>query len=450
MKLIPAGSTGRLTKLYILAGLLAVRLLFAVSAPQAGADDYNRAGLVIDYGGGNVATFCVSFYEDSITGMDVLERAGRQLVGGFGGGAVCAIDGVGCFDPNDCWCECRNPSSGCTYWIYWHLKDGNWKYAGVGAAGYQVHDGDVEGWIWGSGSTSGGTQPPVYTMEQLEHLCQPPSAPTAAPSDTPTATDTPTSTHTPVPSNTPTATNTPVPTDIRAPTSTPHISFRADATELVVGSCTTLRWDVEDAQAVYLDGQPQQGHGSKQACPAQTQTYELRVVSAAGEFRHQVTVNVVQPSPTIIPSDTHTPLPATASAPTDTPEPQPEVPSPTPTSLPTETLPLTVTLLPTDTATPTPSPPAVVMVAPPTAPAKKETNVLSKADQPAEIPPTKVTILNWLLLLAAAVVGMLGFGGIAFVGILVLLGVIYLFARWSQGKGGDYGYWEENDTDSYP
>jgi len=445
MKLVPAGSTGRQAKLYTLAGLLVVGLLLAVSAPQAGADDYNRAGLVIDYGG-NVATFCVSFYEDSITGMDVLERAGRQLVGGFGGGAVCAIDRVGC-PANDCWCECRNPSSGCTYWIYWHLIGGKWVYSSRGAAGYQVHNGDVEGWIWGSGSSSGGAQPPVYTMEQLEPLCQPPSAPTAAPSDTPTATDTPTSTHTPVPSNTPTATSTPVPTDTRAPTNTPDISFRADATELVAGSCTTLRWDVEDVQEVYLDGQPQQGHGSKQACPAQTQTYELRVVSAAGEFRHQVTVNVVQPSPTIIPPDTHTPLPAAASAPTDIPELLPEVPSPTPASLPTETLPLTVTLLPTDTATPTPSPPAVVMVAPPTAPAKKETDALSKADQPAEISPTKVTILNWLLFLAAAVVGTLGFGGMAFVGILAVLGVIYLFARWSQDGEGDYG--EEGNVDGY-
>ncbi|MFB0535761.1 MAG: hypothetical protein ACETWR_12360 [Anaerolineae bacterium] len=442
MKLVPAGSTGHPAKLYTLAVLLLAVLLLAVSASQAGAEDYNRAGLVIDYGGGNVATFCVSFYEDSITGMDVLERAGRQLVGGFGGGAVCAIDRVGCLAPNDCWCECQR-SSDCIYWIYWHLKDGTWKYAGVGAAAYQVHDGDVEGWIWGSGSTSGGAQPPVYTMEQLGPLCQPPSAPT----DTPTATDTPTSTHTPVPSNTPTATATPTPTDTPAPTSTPDISFRADVTELVAGSCTTLRWDVQDAQEVYLDGQPQQGPGSKQVCPAQTQTYELRVVSAAGEFRHQVTVNVVQASPASIPSDMHTPLPAAASEPTDTLELQPKVPSPIPTPLPPEATPLTTQ--PPDhltTQPPTPSPPAVAMVAPPTAPLKKETDASSEADQPAEISPTKVTILNWLLFLAAAVVGTLGFGGMAFVGILAVLGVIYLFARWSQ-DGGDYG--DEGDVDGY-
>lgn len=88
------------------------------------------------------------------------------------------------------------------------------------------------------------------------------------------------------------------------------------------------------------------------------------------------------------------------------------------------------------------------MVAPPTAPAKKETDALSKADQPAEI-SRKVTMLNRLLFLAAAVMGALGFGGMAFVGILALLGVIYLFARWSQGEESDYSYWEKDDVDGY-
>jgi hypothetical protein len=407
-------------------------LLIILLLMPAEADGPNRAGLVIDYGDGNTATFCVEFDEESITGMEVLERAGRELALGFGGGTVCAIDGVGCPSDN-CWCECGNASQGCTYWIYWHLKDGEWRYSEAGAAGYPVYDGDIEGWVWGSGSTQGGAPPPVYTIEQICNLPPPQT-------DTPTATNTPTSTHTPTPSSTPTATNTP------APANTPEVSFHADTTELVAGSCTTLRWDVEDVHEVYLDGQPRQGHGSKQVCPTQTQTYELRVVNAAGEFRHQVTVNVVQPSPTPIPSDEPTLLPTAAPAPTDTPEPQPEVPSPTPTPLPAEVPPLTATPLPAETATPTLSPPVMAMVAPPTAPAKKETDALSKADQPAEISPTKVTILNWLLFLVAAVVGTLGFGGMAFVGILAVLGVIYLFARWSQ-DGGDHG--EEGNVDGY-
>jgi len=317
-------------------------------------------------------------------------------------------------------------------------------YSSLGAAAYQVHDGDVEGWVWGSGSTGGGAQPPIYTMEQLEPLCQPPSVPTAAPIDTPTVTDTPTPTPTSVPTYTPTTTRTPIPTSTPAPTNIPHISFRAEATELVAGSCTTLCWDVEGVQAVYLDGQPQEGHGSKQVCPAQTQTYELRVVSTADEFRYRVTVNVVQPSPTPLPPETPTPLPAAppTAQPSDQPIAQSEAPSSTPTPFPTETPSPT-------TQPPTPSPPAVVMVAPPTAPVKKESDASSKTDQPAEISPAQVTMLNWLLFLVAAVVGTLGFGGIAFFGILAVLGVIYLFARWSQGGGDDYGYWGGDDGDVY-
>jgi hypothetical protein len=83
------------------------------------------------------------------------------------------------------------------------------------------------------------------------------------------------------------------------------------------------------------------------------------------------------------------------------------------------------------------------MVASPQATAEEKTDVLSKTDQPAGISPTKITILNWLLFLAAAALGVLGFGGMAFVGILALLGVIYLFARWSQKDG--YGYGEADD-----
>ena len=408
-------------------------LLTILLLTLAEADGPNRAGLIIDYGDGNVATLCVEFDEGSISGMEVLERAGRELVLGFGGVTVCAIDGVGC--PSDkCWCECDNPSQGCTYWMYYHLKDGEWRYSEAGAAGYPVYDGDVEGWVWGSGSTEGGEQPRVYTIEQICTSLTPQT-------DTPTATHTTTSTPTPLPTGTPTPTNTPTPAN------TPDVSFRADVTELITGSCTTLRWDAEDVQEVYLGGQPQQGHGSKQVCPAQTQTYKLRVVSAAGELHYQVTVNVVQPSLTPIPSDTPTPPSAVTPAPTDTPEPQPEVPSPTPTPLPTEAPSLTATPLLPDIATPTPSPLAVAMVAPPTSPPKKEPDASSKADQPTEISPTKVAMLNWLLFLAAAVVGTLGFGGMAFAGILVLLGVIYLFARWSQKD--IYGHWEGNDVDGY-
>jgi hypothetical protein len=322
-------------------------LLASLLPAPAEANGPKQVGLVIDYGDGSVGTFCVEFSEDSISGREVLERAGRQLELGFGGGTVCKIDGVGCPGDN-CWCNCQDPSAGCIYWIYWHLVGGGWEYSGGGAAGYQVRDGDVEGWAWGSGSIgSGGVQPPVYTIEQI---CQPP-----------------TPTHTPANTSTPTVTNTLSPTDTPGPTNTPEISFRADATELTAGSCTTLRWDVENVQEVYLDGQPQQGHGSKQVCPATSETHELRVVSGGGENRYQVSLTVA---------------PAARSqeaAPTATPQPKaaPGAPAATPPAALTDT-----SAPPTSTPTPDLQPPASntpTTVPPTTTPAPTSTTAISRA-----------------------------------------------------------------------
>jgi hypothetical protein len=152
----------KLTRRWFLFSFTFLLLIILLLTP-AEADGPNRAGLVIDYGDGNAVTFCVEFEEESITGIEVLERAGREFVLGFGGGAVCAVDGVGC-PGDDCWCECGNPSQGCIYWMYWHLKGGEWRYSEAGAAAYPIYDGDVEGWVWGSGSTEGGAQPPVCNI----------------------------------------------------------------------------------------------------------------------------------------------------------------------------------------------------------------------------------------------------------------------------------------------
>jgi MYXO-CTERM domain-containing protein len=43
------------------------------------------------------------------------------------------------------------------YWAYWHNTGAGWSYSGVGASGYQVPAGSVEGWVYnnGSGTPSG-------------------------------------------------------------------------------------------------------------------------------------------------------------------------------------------------------------------------------------------------------------------------------------------------------
>lgn len=93
----------------------------------------------------------------------------------------------------------------------------------------------------------------------------------------------------------PPATPTPVPTPV-----SPSIAFWADTTTINQGQCTTLRWSVENIQAVWVYPQgenfenfPVTGDGSRQVCPAQTTTYEMRVLLRDQSVTtNQVRINV--------------------------------------------------------------------------------------------------------------------------------------------------------------
>ncbi len=104
----------------------------------------------------------------------------------------------------------------------------------------------------------------------------------------------------------PTATPFPTPTPQPAATATPapQMSFTADQTTINQGSCTTLRWSVENVQAVwvYPVGQnfqsfPQVGQGTMQVCPATTTTYEMRVQQRDGTVVTQQITITVNPAP---------------------------------------------------------------------------------------------------------------------------------------------------------
>ena len=79
---------------------------------------------------------------------------------------------------------------------------------------------------------------------------------------------------------------------------TPSAEFYADRQSLVRGECTTLRWQVENADAVYLDGAGVVGVGSRQVCPESTTTYRLLVVAGGWERTREVTISVTAPAPT--------------------------------------------------------------------------------------------------------------------------------------------------------
>jgi len=74
--------------------------------------------------------------------------------------------------------------------------------------------------------------------------------------------------------------------------------LRADRSQLNVGECTTLRWDVENVKSVFLNqgsGEvPVVGHDTSQICPDATTVYTLRVVNnndSAQQYTFTVTVN---------------------------------------------------------------------------------------------------------------------------------------------------------------
>jgi hypothetical protein len=137
-----------------------------LAAPvHARQPDPHRAGLVVVHGDGSVASACVTFSEESITGAELLRRSGVQVTlgdyGGLGYG-VCAIGDEGCPAGRDCFCQCRGRP--CAYWVYSHRQpDGSWAASGLGASTWQVRDGDVDGWVWGDGSAA----PPIVAFEQV-------------------------------------------------------------------------------------------------------------------------------------------------------------------------------------------------------------------------------------------------------------------------------------------
>ncbi len=157
------GSLITLFALTLLVIPLVAAPLRAAAAP-AGPGATNRAGLVVQYGEGPITTVCVAFEEDTISGDELLLRAGLDPVLS-GEGAVCAIRDQGC-PADECFCQCPTLSD-CTYWVNFHLEDGGWVYSQFGPAMTMIQNGDVDGWVWGVGDFGSMLPPPPVTFEQI-------------------------------------------------------------------------------------------------------------------------------------------------------------------------------------------------------------------------------------------------------------------------------------------
>jgi hypothetical protein len=169
------------------------------AACAAEASDGPHAGLVVDAGAG-AATFCVALDAPTVSGIHLIELAasqyGLQYRLGFGGKAVCQLDGIGP-DGDDCFAQYPN------FWGYWHgVGDDGWAWASTGAGSGRIGDGGLDGWTWGSGDT-GGTHPPPPPLGIAE-VCgpEPSPSPTVTPTHPPPSKPPPT--ETPPPSGAPT------------------------------------------------------------------------------------------------------------------------------------------------------------------------------------------------------------------------------------------------------
>lgn len=129
----------------------------------------HRAGVVVVHADGRVASRCVGFSEESISGYDLLVRGGfapRSEVTSMGA-SVCSLEGQGCNEGQDCFCQCQ--SSSCIYWTYWENVPEGWRYLNLGAANTRVNDGDVQGWVWGESkpNSSAELSPPALDFADI-------------------------------------------------------------------------------------------------------------------------------------------------------------------------------------------------------------------------------------------------------------------------------------------
>ena len=134
---------------------------------HSGAQELNKAALVIRFDESKFTSSCVAFEVETISGLELLDKAGLTVskkVEGMGS-LVCEIDNTGC-PADDCFCQCSGGGD-CIYWSYWSQDENGWKYASLGASQVQITNGDVNGWSWGPGSLTKAIPPPEVPFDSI-------------------------------------------------------------------------------------------------------------------------------------------------------------------------------------------------------------------------------------------------------------------------------------------
>ena len=146
---------------------LPLLILFLMVTGRGLAQESNRAGIVVRLSESESLSRCVSFTEEDISGLELLERSGlvTDIRTEGMGSLVCSINDTGC-PSNDCFCQCRGGGE-CIYWSYWQESEQGWQYAKLGASSYRVGAGELDGWSWGPGSLTEAIAPADLTFEQI-------------------------------------------------------------------------------------------------------------------------------------------------------------------------------------------------------------------------------------------------------------------------------------------
>lgn len=134
------------------------------------ASPIHHAALVIEHSSGRLLSRCVSFLEDQISGLQLVQRSGIEYqTRPFGslGEAVCQLDNEPQPVPTNCFGTTAT-------WQYFHRTAAGWTPSQAGATDSKVSDGAMDGWHY----AGGGWQPPPAMS--FASVCSPPApSPTA-------------------------------------------------------------------------------------------------------------------------------------------------------------------------------------------------------------------------------------------------------------------------------
>jgi hypothetical protein len=73
-----------------------------------------------------------------------------------------------------------------------------------------------------------------------------------------------------------------------------EVNFNADSYAILVGECTRLRWDVQNADLILLEGEPVPELEAEQVCPKVTKTYTLVASNTMEEVERYVNIEVTE------------------------------------------------------------------------------------------------------------------------------------------------------------